>query len=140
VAPGLAEQYVHQERWRHWDEALSRVPVAAGQRVLDLGCGVGDVTARLAQIGAGGQLAQALGAAGLRVVSQSVLPDDELSFVGPARPEVLTAWRLRLARMGGLQSFLGPRFLSFERAFLEALASPEHWSSTRVVLVVARKD
>ena len=74
------------------------------------------------------------------MVSQSVLPDDELSFVGPAGPEVLSAWRLRLARMGGLQAFLGPRFSPFERAFLDALASTEHRSATRVVLVVARKD
>ena len=248
---GLAEQYVRQERWRRWDEALAQVPVAAGQRVLDLGCGVGDVTARLARLGArvigvdrdedllavararwpdvrferadvraltpgtfgtvdgiwssflpayfpdlapllaswarcladggwcalvemedllghtplaaeiaaqvrrfyeearqagrydflsGGQLAEALETAGLRVVSRSVLPDDELSLVGPAGPEVLSAWRLRLARMGGLQSFLGPSFAPFERAFLDALASPEHRSATRVVLVVARKD
>ncbi len=53
VSPsGLAEQYVRQERWRRWDEALAQVPVAAGQRVLELGCGVGDVTARLARVGA----------------------------------------------------------------------------------------
>ena len=53
VSPsGLAEQYVRQERWRRWDEALAEVPVAAGQRVLDLGCGVGDVTARLVRLGA----------------------------------------------------------------------------------------
>jgi len=244
----LADQYERQDRWRRWDEALSRVPITPDQRVLDLGCGVGHVTARLARLGArvtgvdldqdlltvararcpgvrfertdvsaltpatfgpvdgiwssfvaayfpdldplvaawsrclapggwcalvevedllghgplapeltaeiprfydsarlagrydflsGARLAQAARQAGLRVVSESVLPDDELSFDGPADPDVLTAWRLRLARMGGLQAFLGPRFPAFERGFLEALASPEHRTSTRVVLVVA---
>jgi trans-aconitate methyltransferase len=48
----LPDEYERQERWRRWDTALARVPLARGQRVLDLGCGVGAVTATLAQAGA----------------------------------------------------------------------------------------
>ena len=35
----LPDEYERQERWRRWDTALARVPLARGQRVLDLGCG-----------------------------------------------------------------------------------------------------
>ena len=48
----LAEQYLRQERWRRWDEALEKLPIAKGQRVLDLGCGIGSVTGRLSRLGA----------------------------------------------------------------------------------------
>lgn len=48
----LSTQYERQESWRRWDEALSFVPVQKGQRVLDLGCGVGQMSARFAKLGA----------------------------------------------------------------------------------------
>jgi trans-aconitate methyltransferase len=48
----LADDYEQQSRWRRFEEALGHVPVAAGQRVLDLGCGVGNVAALLAARGA----------------------------------------------------------------------------------------
>jgi len=48
----LASQYERQARWRAWDEAVSRLPLTLSQRVLDLGCGVGDATAVLHRAGA----------------------------------------------------------------------------------------
>ena len=87
----------------------------------------------------GGRLADSIRGAGLRVVSESVLPDDELSFTGPAAEDVVKAWRSRLARMGGLRQFLGQAFAEFERAFLGALRSPQHRSACRVVMVVAER-
>ena len=47
----LVQEYRRQSRWRRWDEALARLPLRPGQRVLDLGCGVGDITARLHEAG-----------------------------------------------------------------------------------------
>jgi trans-aconitate methyltransferase len=47
VASSLVEQYIRQARWRRWDEALDLLPLERGERVLDIGCGVGDVAARL---------------------------------------------------------------------------------------------
>jgi SAM-dependent methyltransferase len=246
----LAEQYQRQEGWRRWSEALSLLPIRAGQRVLDLGCGVGHVAERLRrmrtevvgidgneellsaarsrypevrferadlstlaaeQLGTfdglwasfvtayfpdlapalvrwirclrpggwvglvemddlfghepfpaafredmarfyeaarragaydfegGRSLVGAVRAAGLEVLREGVLPDDELSFAGAARPDVLEAWRERLQRMRGLQGFLGERFKDFEAAFLATLASDRHRSETRVVFVVARR-
>ena len=247
----LAEQYKQQERWRRWDEALSRVPVRRGQRVVDLGCGVGPMASRLASLGAsyvgvdfdedllaaararcpdatfergdlrtmapddfgpvdgiwssflpayfpdpasllrrwsnlltvggwcalvevddllghtplalehrtaieafydsarragrydfrsGAGLASAVRHAGLRIVSEDVLADDELTFHGAASEDVMTAWRLRLDRMGGLREFLGPRFPTFRREFLKTLASSDHQSIARVVMVVATRE
>ena len=87
----------------------------------------------------GRRLAGAAERAGLTIVHEGMLPDDELSFQGPAPTDVLEAWRLRLQRMGGLKAFFGPRFPEFERTFLHALASPDHRSQTRVFIVVARR-
>ena len=246
----LVAQYERQERWRRWDDALARVPLRAGEKILDLGCALGDVPARLQRLGAdvvgvdmndellgaarrrhldvrfesldlnaldasplcpvdgmwasfvaayfprleatlerwrkglaphgwialvemddlfghtpfptrwsrelerfyqeartagrydfqsGRRLAPALRAAGFNAVQESTLEDDELSFQGPATSDVLEAWQQRLERMAGLRHFLGPSFEEFRRDFLDALTSSDHRSSTRVVMVVARK-
>lgn len=250
VIASLSEQYRRQDRWRRWDEALRLLPVRRGERVVDLGCGIGDVTARLSALGAdvlgidtneallsearachphvsfenlnlndvsqdrlgsvdgvwasfvtayfpdlspvlsrwvsclcpggwvalvevddllgheplpaefrnavthfyaaarqsgrydfegGRKLGPALSAAGLELVQQTMLPDDELSFCGPASPEVIEAWRARLDRMEGLKAFLHDRFDAFEAAFLAALVSNQHQCTTRVTYVIARR-
>jgi SAM-dependent methyltransferase len=43
----LLEEYRNQFRWRDWSGALALCPLTPGQRVLDLGCGPGDVSALL---------------------------------------------------------------------------------------------
>jgi SAM-dependent methyltransferase len=244
----LSAQYEQAERWRHRDEALTCIPLQAGQRILDLGCGVGQVAARFHRLGAqvigvdgneelleaartrypevrfekldlqeltpasfgqvdgvwasfvaayfpnlesavarwrdcvvpggwmalvemddlfghqplpssisdeihefytraraaydfqcGHRLAGAAERAGLTIIHEGTLPDDELSFQGPAQTDVLEAWRLRLQRVVGLKAFLGSRSPEFERTFLHTLASPDHQSTTRVFIVVARR-
>jgi SAM-dependent methyltransferase len=250
VDTSLIDQYQRQEQWRRWSEALAVLPVRNGQQVLDLGCGIGQVTALLNQMGAevvgvdaneelltaararcphirfeksdlhdvtpdrfgqvdglwasfvtayfpdlesvlarwskclrlggwlamvemddlfghepfppqfrqdlagfydeakragrydfkgGRRLATTARAVGLEILHESVLADDELSFVGAARPDVLEAWRERLQRMGGLKAFMGDRFNDFEEAFVATLTSEKHRSTTRVVFVVARR-
>jgi len=44
----LLAEYGAQDRWRDWDAMLKRLPIARDQTVLDLGCGPGSVSARLA--------------------------------------------------------------------------------------------
>jgi SAM-dependent methyltransferase len=246
----LSAQYERQERWRHWDKALTHVPLKAGQRILDLGCGVGQIAARFHRLGArvigvdgneelleaartrypevrfekldlgeltstsfgqvngvwasfvaayfpnlesavaqwsdcvvpggwmtlvemddlfghqplpasiseeidafyesaraagrydfqcGHRLTGVVEQVGLTIIHEGTLPDDELSFQGPAPTDVLAAWRLRLQRMGGLKAFLGARFPEFEKTFLQALAAPDHRSQTQVFIVVAQR-
>jgi ubiquinone/menaquinone biosynthesis C-methylase UbiE len=48
----LVDEYRRQFAWRDWAKALSLCPIVAGQRVLDLGCGPGDISAELWRRGA----------------------------------------------------------------------------------------
>ena len=88
---------------------------------------------------AGRRLAGAARAIGLELLHEGVLADDELSFAGAAKPDVLDAWRNRLDRMGGLKAFLGDRFTNFAEAFAATLRSDHHSSGTRVICVVVQR-
>lgn len=48
----LADEYHRQLAWRDWDTLLARLPLRRRERVLDLGCGVGDQAAELVARGA----------------------------------------------------------------------------------------
>ena len=48
----LASEYKRQFGWRPWPEVLELLPPLAGKMVLDLGCGIGDQAAQLAERGA----------------------------------------------------------------------------------------
>ena len=86
----------------------------------------------------GRRLASALESHGFHV-STTELTDRELNFNGPASPEVLEAWRARLARMGGLRSFLGDGLADFTGNFVRTLQSPQHRALCRVVCCVGRR-
>jgi ubiquinone/menaquinone biosynthesis C-methylase UbiE len=73
-------------------------------------------------------------------VTEFVLDDREFSFEGPAQGDVLEAWRLRFARLGGLKQFLGADFRGFQAEFLNCLSSPEHRSRCRVLGCVATRS
>jgi SAM-dependent methyltransferase len=47
----LVDEYRKQYAWRDWNRALSQCPLVPGQRVLDLGCGPGDISAELCRRG-----------------------------------------------------------------------------------------
>jgi SAM-dependent methyltransferase len=87
----------------------------------------------------GRRLAGAVERAGLALLHEGTLEDDELSFQGQAPDDVLAAWRLRLNRTPGPKAFWGERVAEFERALLGSMASAEHRSTTRVFMVVARR-
>lgn len=80
----------------------------------------------------GRKLRSHLEQAGFTVVDSRILVDEELSFDGPAAPEVLEAWRDRLNRMQGLHSFCGVMFERVRDNFLEALSRPDHHSLAKV--------
>ncbi|MBI1948572.1 MAG: class I SAM-dependent methyltransferase [Deltaproteobacteria bacterium] len=52
TAMALPDEYERQQRWRRYGDALKQVPLVRGQRVLDLGCGVGAASALFAAAGA----------------------------------------------------------------------------------------
>ncbi len=87
----------------------------------------------------GGRLRQHLERAGFKVEAEKTIADFELSFQGPAAPEILEAWENRLARMSGLKHFANERFLNFHSDFMKALSNEEHKSFCRVVFILARK-
>ena len=48
----LIEDYARQHRWRAWPIIFDALPITVGQLVLDLGCGIGDVSSELSKLGA----------------------------------------------------------------------------------------
>jgi SAM-dependent methyltransferase len=48
----LASEYERQLDWRPWSEVMDLLPTLVGKVVLDLGCGIGDQAAQLAERGA----------------------------------------------------------------------------------------
>lgn len=75
------------------------------------------------------------------VVSEALrLPDKELSFHGPADPEVTRAWRNRFDRMTLLHNFCASEFEEVREEFLSCLARPDHRCSASLCFCLATKD
>lgn len=85
----------------------------------------------------GGRLRRHLESAGFVVQAEESLPDLEFAFVGPAREDVLAAWRERLDSMRLLPAFFGEEYGAVRDDFLACLARPDHRARARVVCVVA---
>lgn len=77
--------------------------------------------------------------AGFRVTKELTLADWELSFDGPADPEVVDAWRARLEGMKLLRNFCGPDFETLRDDFLGCLALADHRSRATVRFCLATK-
>lgn len=87
----------------------------------------------------GGKLRRHAERAGLTVWQELTLEDRELTFDGPAAPEVLEAWRSRLERMTLLQTFCGPHFPGLRDDLLACLAHPDHRSRARIRCCIVRQ-
>jgi SAM-dependent methyltransferase len=87
----------------------------------------------------GGRLRDYLEQGGFTVTKEIALPDRELSFDGPASPEVLAGWRARFDKMRLLQDFCGAEYEKIRDDFLDCLARPDHRALARVVFVVATR-
>jgi len=104
----LADDYRRQYAWRDWKRVFDALPVLTGQRVLDLGCAIGDQAAELA-------------ARGARVVA--IDTNEELLAVARARGETRVEFRsgdlaAPLALGGGFDGL----WCSFGTAYFCALA------------------
>ena len=78
-------------------------------------------------------------ASGFQVSKELVLEDRELSFAGPALPEVVDAWRSRFERMRLLRDFCGSAFDGMRDEFLACLTLPGHRSTARVCFCLANR-
>lgn len=87
----------------------------------------------------GRRLEEVLTKAGFTVEKTFSLPDSELSFDGPAPPDVLVAWQTRLDGMRLFREACGAEYVGIRDEFLACLAAPEHKSRARVQFVLARK-
>jgi SAM-dependent methyltransferase len=88
----------------------------------------------------GRKLGRYLERSGFTVSKTVVLNDRELSFDGPAPPDVVEAWRSRLDRMTLLQAFCSPDFERIREEFLARLARDDHRSSARVYCCIATSN
>jgi SAM-dependent methyltransferase len=80
----------------------------------------------------GGKLAGHLERAGFVVREVLTLEDRELSFDGPALPEVIDAWRARLERMRLLRTFCAAHYEHVRGELRTALGRPDHRSLCKV--------
>lgn len=87
----------------------------------------------------GGKLGAHLAAAGFMVQTQRILPDQELSFDGAADPEVLDAWRHRVARMRLLTDRAHEAGVPLEEHLLHCFGSSTHTTACRVHFCLARR-
>jgi len=87
----------------------------------------------------GGKLRNHLEASGFAVTRDFTVEDQELSFSGPARADVLDAWRARFDRMRLLRDFCAGEFEQVRQEFLGCLASAEHRSLATVRCCIATR-
>lgn len=87
----------------------------------------------------GRKLEDHLARCGFTVSTRLTLGDAELSFDGPARPEVTDAWRTRLDGMRLLRDFCGPEFERVRDEFLGCLTNAGHRSVAKVYCCIASR-
>lgn len=85
----------------------------------------------------GRKIGDILQAVGLVLQQNFTVPDAELSFSGPASPQVLAAWRTRFDRMYLLQEFCGPEFELVRNDFLNCLKRDDHLCTASVRCCIA---
>ena len=87
----------------------------------------------------GRRLKSFLHQAGLEIIHEEILPDNELTFNGPAYDNIRLAWEHRFDRMHKFQKYLGNnRFQSIKTEFINCLIDDNHTSNTRVFFYIAR--
>ena len=78
--------------------------------------------------------------AGFLVSKVLALNDQELSFSGPACPNVMDAWRSRLDGMKLFHNCCGTRFEQIREEFLGCLMRPDHTSVASVRFCLAKNN
>ncbi len=88
----------------------------------------------------GERLAGYLKTCGLKIILDEEIADRELTFHGPADPDVLRSWDNRFDRMVQFREYLGEeKFANVKKEFLECLSDNLHVSKTKVKFIIAVK-
>lgn len=77
---------------------------------------------------------------GFHVTKMLTLDDKELSFDGPARPDVLDGWRARFERMALLREICGPEIDQVQAEVLACLQRADHISIAKVRCCIAIRE
>jgi SAM-dependent methyltransferase len=122
------------------DDLFGHEPLSDSTKALLRGYAAGALAAGRYDFHMGRKLRDHLERAGFRVARTLATSDAELSFHGPARPDVVDAWRSRIDRMKLLRDYCGASFEQVRDEFLGCLAHPEHTCSARVYSCIAVKS
>lgn len=120
------------------DDLFGHEPLAARTRALLAGYAAEALAAARFDFHMGRKLRAHLEQAGFTVTAELQLGDLELAFDGPARPEVVDAWRHRLARMQLLREFCGAEFARVADDLLACLARADHRCTASVRCCLGR--
>ena len=121
------------------DDLFGHEPLTDRTKELLHGYAEESLAARRYDFRMGRKLTGYLEKAGFSVSKTLAVKDQELSFDGPAGPEVIDAWRARFARMKLLRDFCGPNWDQVQQEYLECLYHPDHKSLAKVCCCIATK-
>ena len=119
------------------DNLFGHEPLSADTRALLDSYELDALASRRYDFHMGHKLSHHLQSAGFTLRRSELIQDRELSFDGPADPEVLGAWSARLDRLVTLQRFCGSLFPRLRDDYLAALANGNHRSNATVHCCVA---
>jgi SAM-dependent methyltransferase len=121
------------------DDLFGHEPLSARTKALFAGYARDALVAGRYDFHMGRKLRNYLEQTGFTVSKVLTLQDQELSFGGPARPEVADAWRTRFDRMTLLRNFCGTDFEQVREEFLGCLVRADHSSVAKVYCCIATK-
>lgn len=121
------------------DDLFGHEPLSARTKTVLEGYALDALAAGRYDFHMGRKLRNHLEQSGFTVSKMLTLQDQELSFSGPARPEVVDAWRTRFDRMTLLRSFCGTSFEQVREEFLDCLMRADHCSVAKVYCCIATK-
>jgi SAM-dependent methyltransferase len=121
------------------DDFFGHEPVEARTRELFEAYAREALAAKRYDFRMGRRLRESLEAVGMSVAAEFTVRDLELSFDGPAAPEVIEAWGTRLDWMKLLREMCGAEFTRVRADLLACLGRSDHRARARVVCCVARR-
>jgi ubiquinone/menaquinone biosynthesis C-methylase UbiE len=121
------------------DDMFSHEPLSDRTKTLLSGYAADSLASGRYHFSMGRELRTHLERCGFDVLKELILQDQELSFDGAARPDVLCGWRARFERMSLLRAFCGVHFEQVREEFLSCLMRADHRSLAKVNCCIATK-